>query len=394
MRVLHVTPSFHPAVAFGGPIHSTKSLCDYLAVAPDIRLHVLTTDASGDQRACRLALRARTQTFAAGYHVRYCRRLAAVSVSTEMLARLPAAIRWAQIVHLTGVYSFPSLPVLSLCRALGKPLVWSPRGSLQASAQWREVPKNGLKRMFESFCGMIASRRVLIHTTSQMEADFSAKRMPGVPMIVIPNAIAVPPDQPNRHWRPGGTLRLMFMSRLHPKKGLDMLIDAMTQLGSHVRLDIYGAGEPDHEQHFHRAVAARHLGDRVRFHGHVEGAAKRAAFDDADLFCLPTNSENFGIVVGEALAHGVPVVTTMGAPWAGLRTHDCGRWIAPDQAALRTAISQLETADLAQMGGRGRAWMAQAFAPQPLADQMAQTYRTLVAGNAAIADQGRVLCRP
>ena len=106
----------------------------------------------------------------------------------------------------------------------------------------------------------------------------------------------------------------------------------------------------------------------------------------ADIFCLPTWSENFGIVVGEALAHGLPAVTTTAAPWSGLEQERCGLWVEPGVTPLLNAIRSLETADIAAMGTRGRAWMMRDFSPEAVSSAMAQLYQNLVAGSGATQD--------
>ena len=380
LRILHVAPSFFPATAFGGPIWATKLLCDHLTQREDITLNVLTTNTSGDVANPRLELVSDQEWFAAGYHVRYCSRRAGVSVSTELLRRLPTAIAQSDLVHLTGVYSFPTVPVLGLCRAFRKPLLWSPHGALQASANLRHVPKAGPKWMFEQICRLVRPACTALHVNSPMEAEASANRLPQLPAFVVPNPIIVPAQLPQREWRPRGTLRVMFLGRLHPIKGLDLLIDALAASQSHVVLDVFGGGAPDYEAALHQQVAARGLQNRIRFHGHAEGAAKSEAFERADVLCLPTRSDSFGLVVAEALAHGVPAITTAAAPWRELVTHQCGLSVEPHSSALCDALQTMRQEDLAAMGERGRAWIGKAFAPSSIAAQIAETYHVMIEG--------------
>ena len=109
-----------------------------------------------------------------------------------------------------------------------------------------------------------------------------------------------------------------------------------------------------------RLVSQLGLGSAVDYVGPVAGARKAALYREADLFVLSTFSENFGLVVAEALAHGVPVITTRGAPWADLETYGCGWWIdtgvAPLVVALRQATA-LSDAERQAMGERGRVYV-------------------------------------
>ncbi|MBQ2260179.1 MAG: glycosyltransferase [Loktanella sp.] len=371
MKILHVTPSFYPATFWGGPIWSTKAICDGLAARPDFTLRVLTTDAAGPAVADRL------RRVPLPYRVSYARRIAGHAVAPGLLAQLPAALIWADLVHLTGTYSFPTLPTLALARVLGKPVVWSPRGSLQATQQWPDAPRKRIKHLVERAAQLLRPAQSVLHVTAAMEAASSVTRLPGIATALIPNCVTIPPHS-LRDFRPGGALRLICLGRLHPKKGIDRLITALADLPEQVTLDLYGGGEAAHVAALQ--AAARPFGARIRFHGPVQGAAKARAFADADLFVLPSHSENFGIVVAEALAHGVPVLTTTATPWRRLDHVGCGRCIDPARTDLAQSIADLATADLAAMGARGRDWMIRDFSPAAMVAEFAALYRSLGAG--------------
>ncbi|MCW8194206.1 glycosyltransferase [Proteobacteria bacterium 005FR1] len=377
LRVLHVVPSFYPATYYGGPIFSTKALCDGAAQDEEIELRVITTDTAGPKLSDRVQFWSNPVTMQPGYQVSYYKRLAMTSISPGLAGNLFRHIRWADVIHLTGVYSFPTIPTLALCRLLGKPVVWSPRGSLQATSQWQDAPNISIKQIFERVCHMVRPQSTVLHVTAEMERATSCSRLGNIEVALIPNSIAVPHELCERSWRPDGGLRLMFISRIHEKKGLDVLVDALAELPPEVTLDVYGAGDPAYEQFIRQRVVQHGLERRVRFHGHVEGEAKIKAFQNADLFCLPTRSENFGLVVGEALAHGVPVITTTAAPWQGVVRESCGLWIEQGVSPLISAIRQLCGSDLAQMGARGRNWMIREFSPEGTAKQMVSVYRRL-----------------
>src|SRR2546427_9907922 len=113
LRVLHVVPSFFPARAYGGPTESVYRLCRHLAAAgADVR--VLTSNADGRDAVVDVDT-AREVELAPGLRVRYCARVARHSVSPTLLSLLPARLRWCEVVHLTAVYSFPTIPTLALC---------------------------------------------------------------------------------------------------------------------------------------------------------------------------------------------------------------------------------------------------------------------------------------
>ena len=103
-------------------------------------------------------------------------------------------------------------------------------------------------------------------------------------------------------------------------------------------------------------VRTHGLESDFEFPGLVVGEQKERCFAEADIFILPTYSENFGIAVAEALARGLPVITTTGAPWEDLVVHDCGWWVTPDVDGIASALSlamSLPQSTLAAMGARG-----------------------------------------
>jgi glycosyltransferase involved in cell wall biosynthesis len=115
----------------------------------------------------------------------------------------------------------------------------------------------------------------------------------------------------------------------------------------------------------------------VTFLGEVVGEAKQKLFLAADALVLPSFSENYGLVVAEALAHGVPVVAGSGTPWAELEKRGCGLWVDNSPESLAAAISRIDTMPLQEMGARGRAWMKAEFGWDRIAEKMFDLYKTL-----------------
>lgn len=368
MKILHIVPAFYPATYWGGPIWSTKAICDGVSALDGVQLRVLTADAAGP------AIADRVVPVPLAYPVHYARRLAGHCIAPGLLARMPAAIHWADVVHVTGTYNMPTLPAFVLARAMGKPVVWSPRGGLQATADWPDAPKRRIKHGFEHLAHLLRPKGAVLHVTSAQEATHGTARLGQIARAIIPNAVDVPAELSPRRPR-DGQCRLLFLSRLHPKKGVEALFAAMTRLPPHFTLDIYGTGDAEYVRMLQ--MRANLSAGRIRLHGHVDGASKTAAFAQADLFVLPSHSENFGIVVAEALAHGVPVLTTQNTPWQDLARHGCGRCIDLPRSNLVAEILALPAQDLVQMGARGRAWMRRDFSTAAMVDAFADLYRGL-----------------
>jgi len=123
--------------------------------------------------------------------------------------------------------------------------------------------------------------------------------------------------------------------------------------------------------------------ERIEFCGPMYGADKWKAYREADLFVLPTHSENFGMAVAESLAAGTPVIVTRGAPWKGVETHRAGWWIDIGVEPLRLCLEEalaVPPRSLHEMGMRGRTWMSASYAWTAVGRQMKQTYQWLITG--------------
>ncbi|PWT73895.1 MAG: glycosyl transferase family 1 [Chloroflexi bacterium] len=376
MKILHVTPAFYPATYWGGPIYSVYGLCNALAKLPNVALRVLTTDAAGSHRSDRIDVTGFPMLYQGGYEVFCCPRRWGADLSLRMLLQLWPMIRWADVVHLTGVYSPPTIPTLLLCRLAGKPLAWSPRGSLQ---RWERSTKPLAKKIWEKVCtALIRNRRCLLHVTSEEEARDSEARIPNAQAVVIPNGVDVP-ELPTRDWQPRGQLRLLYLGRLHPIKGIENLLKAIQVLTDRsITLALCGDGEEQYLRILTTLVKELGIEASVKFRGHVDGSEKLKGFTEADICVLPSFSENFGIAVAEALAHGIPVIASKGTPWSGLEKHGCGMWVDNAPQSLAMAISSLRTKSLEQMGERGRAWMKQEFDWITVATKIFALYSALV----------------
>ena len=144
------------------------------------------------------------------------------------------------------------------------------------------------------------------------------------------------------------------------------------------KMQVVGPDENGHRATVEALVRKLGIQNEWSFEGRVEGAAKDEIFAGSDLFILPTYSENFGLAVGEALAFGIPVITTTGTPWADLRKHRCGWYVEPEvqalAAALRDAVD-LEDGARAAMGARGEAWMRENFSWHAVTSRMINAYQ-------------------
>ncbi len=229
-----------------------------------------------------------------------------------------------------------------------------------------------------------------LHATAGKEAENLAQLQLDVPVHVIPNGV----DIPQGHSRsvPGDNIRTaLFLGRLYPVKGLPLLIEAWSRVRPQGwRLVLAGPDEAGHLDELQALIARFSLQETVSFSGPVADEAKTNALFGAQLFVLPSHSESFGMAIAEALAHGLPVLTTTGVPWPDLTAQAIG-WRTPVSvdglvAGLAEATAR-DAATLRAMGERGRAYVAAAFGWDHVARQFLATYAAIVAKSTPPAGQ-------
>ena len=280
-----------------------------------------------------------------------------------------------------AVYSFPTIPTLLACKVLGKPLVWSPRGMLQ---RWEGTRKPQLKALWEIGCRIVAPKKLALHVTSKQEAEETAGRFPGAKMAIIPNGVEVPESINHSNGR--HDLRLVYLGRLDPKKGIDNLLWARSMLNDDVRsrlsLTIAGTGDAEYEKTLQTTMSRMAPAERPKMIGFVTGSDKKRLFENADVVVVPSYTENFGSVVAEALAHEVPVIASKGTPWQRVEEIGCGLWVDNSPESLATAIKEISCMPLREMGQRGREWMQRDFSWDLMAKRTMELYTSIVTSHA------------
>ena len=296
----------------------------------------------------------------------------------EMQRRLIGGQDGFDIVHSNGLWRMPNIYAARAARRHKLPHVISPRGMLSSVAMGYSTSS---KRLFWLAMQKLAvEEAACLHATSQSEHDefraFGIKQ----PIVILPNGIDLPdPASLSAPLRSGARRTLLFLGRIHPKKGLDMLIPAWSRIAARYPdwgLRIVGPAEPKHLADLKKIINT-HQVPRTSVEGPVYGEAKWRLYSEAHLFVLPTHNENFGLTVAESLACRRPAIVTKGAPWAGLETHRCGWWVDTSVQALAEGLAAaLGMPDdvLDAMGQRGAAWMKQEFDWNSIGVEMARVY--------------------
>jgi glycosyltransferase involved in cell wall biosynthesis len=294
------------------------------------------------------------------------------------------------LIHVHAVWSFACQAAAAAARRSEVPYVVRPAGMLSAYTWSRDL---GSKRLY----WWLVERRTLarataFHATSTAEAQEIETVRPGARTVVIPNGVEaaawdVPADAAALRRRCGPLVGdrpiLLFLSRLHPKKGItDLLLPALARLSPDAFLAIAGGPDPHapgYLDQVRQQIERLGLQDRALLLGAVPAAERWQLFDGAAVLVLPSHSENFGIVVAEAMARGCPVVVSDAVQAAEhVSAAGAGQIVPLDMGALAAALTPFVTASFlrAELGEAGRRYAAQHFRWDSIAKQIHMMYCT------------------
>lgn len=402
MRILHIVASIQAST--GGPAVSVTRLASEQAKAGnDVTLACLDYPWLGPQIATPPGVRVVSMRggFCTEKGRGWCPKF------RRVIMDLAAS---ADIVHNHGLWMWPNAYARKAAVAAKKPLVISPRGMLESWSLRRSRFRKALAwRLFERKNLQAA---VFFHATAESEA-VSIKKLGLTQSVVIsPNGV----DLLNLNERPGRELIeekfpqlrnkrwVVFMSRLHPKKGIDVLLRAWEE-GERLKeektkrlkdqgtkrlkdeeaeggvLVLAGPDLIGYRAKVERMIREQGLGDSVILIGEVQGREKEALLGNAEVFVLPSYSENFGIVVAEALAWGLPVITTTGTPWEEIEKIGAGWWVEPKEEALRGALNDVlgkSKDELREMGKRGRHLIEEKYGWREAAEKVIRGYEKIL----------------
>lgn len=286
-------------------------------------------------------------------------------------------------VHMHGIWA-PHLARRCLFwKKRGIPCVVSPHGMLEP---WALNHKRWKKRIaWHCYQKRILNGCTLLHATSEREAASLRALKLKPPIAVIPWGIDCPQSdnyfsiQNSKSSIQNPENTALFVGRIYPVKGLPMLVAAWAKVRpTGWKMRIVGPDEAGHRAEIEAMVRQAGLLGEFEFVGPLNGEELHRAYAKADLFILPSHTENFSMAVGEAMSHGLPVITTHGAPWKLLADEQCGWWVPVSVGGIATALedaTKRRSEDLAAMGQRGRRVIAERFAWDQISGQLVTCYR-------------------
>ncbi|ABG58176.1 glycosyltransferase [Cytophaga hutchinsonii] len=366
MKIAVVIPSFYPAVVYGGTIFSSLNTCKEL-VKLGQEVFVSTTNTNMYKR---LEVPRNKWTELQGIHVKYYNETIVDKLSLRLITSVWKDIRNADVIHVQAIYNTPVPASLFYARMLGKPVLLSPRGVM---GDWIMNQGNSFKKTWLKFLIKPFANRVTWHATADQEAQEIRSRFPNAKIAIIPNGIdteyfAATPwlsridflKQFTGKEFNGDTKVIVSMGRIHKKKGLDLLIDAFDQVLKTLPdtvLLIAGQDEGELAQ-LQQRIDKYRLQDKIIFTGALNDADKKTFLIHADLFALTSHNENFGNVYAEALASGLPVVTSIYTPWLDLEQNGCGKAVGLNVDEIKQALLDYLNIDKTLVASAARSYIA------------------------------------
>ncbi len=383
MRILQIIPSI--SLVYGGPSQMVRGLSAALADL-GVEVTVLTTDANGDNGQPPIDVPLNQPIQQDGYTVRYfrCSPFRRYKFSMNMLRWLWQNAADYDLAHIHALFSPISSLSATVARSRNLPYILRPLGTLDpADLKKKQQLKQIYAKLLER--ANIAGSAAL-HFTSEEEARISERFGVVTRDIVMPLGVHPPIAVSQTPTDSQQLPQILFLSRIEPKKGLDILIPALENvLASGIKFQFILAGanpqDPNYEAQIQQQIQQSPLAKYTTITGFVTGEKKAALLQNADLFVLPSYYENFGIAVAEAMVTGVPVVISTGVQiWPAVQQAEAG-WVGKCEVGEMTHLIQtaLQNAtERSRRGGNAQAYALKHYSWSAIATQMIQAYKAVV----------------
>lgn len=287
------------------------------------------------------------------------------------------------LYHTNGMWMHCNHETCLVARKKDKPYVITPHGMLYPQALARSAWKKKLLLAMGGVANDLKSA-ACIHVTCKAEMLHYRALGYNNPVAVIPNPVLIPNCVEATRNKPKKK-RIGFLGRLHPRKNVQILIDVWSKLGDETQnaeLIIIGKGEEEYEAMLRNEVKRLGL-NNVIFVGFITGREKFEKLASLTALCVPSDFENFGMIVTEALSVQTPVIACLGTPWEALNTHHCGWWVDNDIDTLAQTIREalfLPQSEIDKMGENGKLLVETNYTDTQVALKMKQLYEWILNG--------------
>ena len=349
MKVNLIIPSFYPAVVYGGPIFATLHAAEALS-NKGISVYVSTTNANGNEK-----LKITPNKFLKhkeNLYIKYYNETVINRFSFDMLKGLWRDIKDADVVHVQSIFSLPSPMGLFYSKVFKKKVLLSPRGSL---CEWCFNEKTMFKKLWLKFLINPFVKNVKWHATSTKEKKDIKSIFPNAEVVVIPDGVNIKEFSNPKILSPKEFMQkfakvnlspdkiIVSMGRIHKVKGFDILIKSFKEiLKKYPNAVLLIAGKDDGElENLKKLIKKLNIEDKVFFPGPLYKENKRDFLANADVFALPSHTENFGIVYVESLAAGTPIIASKNTPWEEVEQYNCGKWVENSVEETLKAIMEI-----------------------------------------------------
>lgn len=302
MKILFIVPSYKPAYIYGGTIVVVTRLAEQLA-AEGHEVSVYTTTANGKEE---LNVIPGKETIIDGVKITYFKRITGdhTHVSPTLWKRLYGTVKSFDVVHIHSWWNPLIIGAAYICKLKKVKPVFSPHGML--SSYIIETNNPGKKKMLHDVLGKGLLEYTKLHVTAETEWEESIKIVPHWRGHVIPNLVSL---SEKTYARPDNEVfTIGFISRIDPKKGLDLLITALSKVNFNYKLQIAGDGDADYIASLKQLSREKGNENKLEWVGWKNGEDKFEFLAQLDLFALTSHNENFAVVVVEALSVGTPVL--------------------------------------------------------------------------------------
>lgn len=352
MKVVHISASYNPAYVYGGPTMSITKLCNELIRYPftGIKISVLTTTANGKAE---LPVIPGVTIDVTGVPVTYFKRITKdhSHFSPGLLIALYRKLSLSKrkpIVHIHAWWNWVSILACTVALMGKATVVLSPRGTLSNYSFYNR--KSILKRLLHKLIGKYLLERCHFHVTTTKEKNDILYLVKPKSISIIPNFVELPPqrkriaaksrNQESLIREAGKKLQLLFLSRLEEKKGLELLLQAVSLVTFPWSLTIAGDGKPRYVQRLKDLAADLGLGSELHWAGHLNNKEKFKVLASHDLLVLPSYDENFANVVIESIAMGTPVLISSKVGLADyVEEHKLGMICSQDPHSIKDALN-------------------------------------------------------